>query len=249
MKEEQKSWYESWFNTPYYHILYKERDLIEAQQFIKKLALWLNIKSGSSILDVACGKGRHSIFLNQLGYEVTGIDLASESIEFARKSENDTLHFYCHDMRKDYYLNYFDVVVNLFTSIGYFEDNRDNLASIKAMARNLRPGGVLVLDFFNETWIKNTLVKQIHKQVDGIEFDIKKTIENGKIVKTIQFSDKGQIFHFKEEVSLLSYDDFSIMFEQAGISIEHHFGNYNLDPFHREVSERLILIGRKQKEI
>ena len=249
MKEEQKSWYESWFNTPYYHILYKERDLVEAQEFIKKLALWLKIKSGSSILDVACGKGRHSIYLNQLGYEVTGIDLASESIEFARQSENDTLHFYCHDMRKDYCLNYFDVVVNLFTSIGYFEDNRDNLASIKAMARNLRPGGVLVLDFFNETWIKNTLVKKIIKTVDGIDFEIQKNIEHNKIIKTIQFRDKDQFFHFKEEVSLLSTDDFSAMFEQAGISIEQRFGNYNLDPFQREASERLILIGRKQKEI
>ena len=74
---EKKPWFESWFNTPYYHILYKERDMEEAQSFLKRLTDYLHMNANSKVLDVACGKGRHSLFLNQLGFDVTGIDFRS----------------------------------------------------------------------------------------------------------------------------------------------------------------------------
>ena len=75
-----QNWYASWFDTPYYHILYKDRGYDEAQAFMRALMAYLKPKDSAKILDLACGKGRHSVFLNSLGYNVTGVDLSKNSI-------------------------------------------------------------------------------------------------------------------------------------------------------------------------
>jgi 2-polyprenyl-3-methyl-5-hydroxy-6-metoxy-1,4-benzoquinol methylase len=75
-KPNTNTWFASWFDTPYYHILYKERNYREAQVFMDNLTQYLNLPEKAKVLDLACGKGRHSIYLNQLGYEVVGADLS-----------------------------------------------------------------------------------------------------------------------------------------------------------------------------
>ena len=121
MQKETDNWFASWFDTPYYHILYKERDDHEAEFFMNSLTSFLKLPKKAEILDLACGKGRHAIYLNELGYDVTGIDLSAASIEFAKKFETDKLHFAIHDMSISYPKK-FDAVFNLFTSFGYFEN-------------------------------------------------------------------------------------------------------------------------------
>ena len=130
-------WYASWFDSPYYHILYSHRDEDEATEFIDAIGKYLNLSQGSKILDIACGKGRHSRHLNRLGYNVTGIDLSEENIKYCRKFENENLHFFKHDMRRSFRINYFEAAVNLFTSFGYFENNRDDKMAINAAAKAL----------------------------------------------------------------------------------------------------------------
>jgi 2-polyprenyl-3-methyl-5-hydroxy-6-metoxy-1,4-benzoquinol methylase len=93
------NWFTSWFDSPYYHVLYKERDELEAQLFMDNIVHYLNLPEEAKILDLACGKGRHSIYLNQMGYNVTGADLSSNSIAIASLNENETLRFVEHDMR------------------------------------------------------------------------------------------------------------------------------------------------------
>ena len=93
-----ENWFASWFDTPYYHILYKDRNYREAQIFMDNLTHYLNLPEKAKVLDLACGKGRHSIYLNQLGFDVVGADLSENSIAIASKNSNDTLHFQVHDM-------------------------------------------------------------------------------------------------------------------------------------------------------
>ena len=81
----KKYWFTDWFNTPYYHTLYKHRNDIDAQLFMKNITAFLSIPKTTHILDLPCGKGRHSVFLNSLGYKVTGGDLAENSIKFAQQ--------------------------------------------------------------------------------------------------------------------------------------------------------------------
>ena len=120
----QETWFKDWFNSPYYHQLYKNRDLKEAELFIDKLVQHLKVSPGSRMLDVGCGKGRHCIQLAGKGFDVTGIDLSEESIEEALKYEQENLHFFTHDMRLPFWINYFDYAFNFFTSFGYFKTER-----------------------------------------------------------------------------------------------------------------------------
>jgi len=88
-----QQWFKDWFNSHYYHLLYQNRDEQEALDFIQKLIAHLNPMPAAKMLDVACGKGRHSKALADYGFDVTGIDLSEESIAEAKEQEADNLHF------------------------------------------------------------------------------------------------------------------------------------------------------------
>ena len=107
-----KSWYRSWFNSPYYHLLYADRDEKEAAEFINNLVDHLKPQPGSRMLDVACGNGRHARQLATKGFQVTGIDLSENSISEAENDQSENLHFFVHDMRKLFWINYFDYTFN-----------------------------------------------------------------------------------------------------------------------------------------
>lgn len=102
-----KAWYKDWFNSHYYHMLYQHRDEDEAMQFINTLIQYLKPAPGSTMVDIACGKGRHSKALADMGFDVTGMDLSAASIEEAKKDEDDHLHFFQHDMRSPFWIHYF----------------------------------------------------------------------------------------------------------------------------------------------
>ena len=237
-------WFESWFNTKYYHTLYKNRDDSEAEKFISKLIDFLEPEPSAKFVDIACGKGRHSIFINQLGYHVVGYDLSEESILEANKHAKKNLKFYTHDMRQIFRTNYFDFALNLFTSFGYFKNKRDELNAIKSSAKNLKENGILVIDFLNRDKVIEELVAKETKSVDGINFKISKEIKNNTIIKSIKFSDDGNKYSFQECVKLLSLQNFNSYLREVNLKITHTFGNYNLDEFNK-TSDRLIIIAKK----
>jgi SAM-dependent methyltransferase len=236
-----ENWYSSWFDTPYYHILYKERNYREAQVFMDNLTHYLNLPEKAKVLDLACGKGRHAIYLNQLGFDVLGADLSENSIAEASKNSNDTLHFKVHDMREPFEEKY-DAIFNLFTSFGYFENDEDNLTTLIAIKESLSEYGFAVIDFMNVTQVLKTLVPEETKTVEGIDFHIKRYLKDGHIYKEIDFEDQGQKFHFTEKVKALTLKDFEELMEEAGIYLLDIFGDYKLNKFHKTESERLIMI-------
>ena len=236
-----ENWFSTWFDTPYYHILYKNRNDEEAQTFMDNITHYLNMPENGTILDLACGKGRHSIYLNKLGYQVTGVDLSENSIAIAQESSNETLQFKTHDMREPMNETY-DAVFNLFTSFGYFDTHEDNIKTLKAIKESINEYGFGVIDFFNADFIIENLVAEEIKEIDGITFNIKRFVENKKIIKEIRFEDKGQSFFFTEKVSAFTLADFEAMMEEAGIYLLEIFGDYKLRKFYKSQSERLILL-------
>ncbi len=236
-----KKWFDSWFDSPYYHILYKDRNYREAQIFMDNLTHYLNMDEGSKVLDLACGKGRHSIYLNQLGYDVLGVDLSENSIEIASKNTNTSLHFRVHDMREPFEEK-FDGIFNLFTSFGYFENEEDNLKTLISIKESLSEYGFGVIDFMNVNQVIANLVPEEIKIVDEIEFKIKRYHKDGYIFKEIDFEDKGEKYHFTEKVRAFTLQDFEQLMEQAGIFLLDLFGDYKLKKFHKLDSERLIMI-------
>ena len=236
-----ENWFSTWFDSPYYHILYKNRNEEEAQVFMDNITNYLNMPENGTILDLACGKGRHSIYLNKLGYQVTGVDLSENSIAVANESSNESLRFKTHDMREPMNETY-DAVFNLFTSFGYFDTYEDNIKTLKAIKDSINEYGFGVIDFFNSDFIIEHLVAVETKEINGITFNIKRFVENKKIIKEIRFSDKGESFFFTEKVSAFTLSDFEAMMEEAGIYLLEIFGDYKLKKFYKSQSERLIMI-------
>ncbi|EMR00629.1 class I SAM-dependent methyltransferase [Cesiribacter andamanensis] len=244
-----KEWFGEWFNSPYYHILYKHRDQDEARFFINNLVAYFGFSPAHSLQDLACGKGRHSIYLNQLGFNVTGLDLSEQNIRYARRYANERLHFDVHDMRQVYREGAFDFILNLFTSFGYFAADLDNQRAVCAAARGLTPDGKLLLDFLNPYHVLNTLVPEEVRQVEGIEFHITRHLSgDGFIVKDIRFSDGGEQHHFQERVKAITYQNFLQYFKVAGLKLVETFGNYALDPYVEDQSDRMIFVLQNQPD-
>ncbi|MES2516153.1 MAG: class I SAM-dependent methyltransferase [Bacteroidota bacterium] len=242
----QKEWFSSWFDTPYYHILYKNRDYEEASLFIDNMTHFIKTPQGCVCWDLCCGKGRHSIYLNKKGYKVIGTDLSVQSIREASKSANESLDFYQHDMRKLFRTNYFDVVFNLFTSFGYFEKREDDLHVFDAVQKSLKPNGLFVFDYLNAEYVKGIIKAEDKVTLEGITFHITKKTESNTIIKSIQFTDKGHEYKFEERVKLFDKDYFEGLAKDCNLKILHTFGNYQLESFDRNTSPRLILVLQKQ---
>jgi len=245
MLSDKSCWFENWFDSEYYHLLYNNRDFSEAELFIRNLVSFLNLRPEETILDLACGKGRHSIFLNSLGYSVVGVDLSENSIRQASAFENDRLQFKTGDMREPQGNKEFDLVVNLFTSFGYFESEEENIRTLEAIRTALKPGGRLVIDFMNSARMVRNLVPQATINRGTVSFDIRKSVENQIIRKEIHFEDKGRSWFFEERVQAITKDDFLRYFEMTGFEFVHLSGNYALGQYDENQSDRMIFIARK----
>lgn len=239
---EKVDWFTDWFNTSYYHTLYKSRNDADAQLFMRNITDFLSLPKTSHILDLPCGKGRHAIYLNSLGYKVTGADLSENSILHAKQFENEKLQFLVKDMRKPF-SNRYDAIFNLFTSFGYFENDDEDILVLENMKHGLKENGVFVLDFLNVVNVKNNLVVKELKTVDGIDFHIEREIKDGFILKHISFTDKGVHHSYTEQVKYLDLEKFTAYFEAAGLKIKHIFGDYQLSEFDAQTSDRLILVA------
>jgi len=232
-------WFENWFNNKYYHILYKNRDNIEAKLFIDNLIDYLKPEKQHTFLDLGCGRGRHSIYLNSKGYNVTGIDLSPNNIKYAKQFENKNLRFFKHDMRTPIEGKKFDFILNLFTSFGYFNKNQ---TVIDAMKYNLKENGLLIIDFLNVKKALLNLVEHEEKKVENINFLIKRKIEKNTLIKDI-FVNKKE--HFQEKVKILTLSDFQSLLLKANFKIVDIFGNFKLSDFNSNKSDRLIIISRQ----
>lgn len=245
----QQTWFKNWFNSPYYHQLYFNRDDREAAAFIDKLINYLKPAPDCSMLDVACGKGRHSIQLANQGFDVTGIDLSDDSINEALQYETDKLHFYKHDMRLPFWINYFDYAFNFFTSFGYFRTRREHDNAIRTIAQSIKKDGVFVMDFLNVHYAEDHLVHQSEKEIDGINFLITKWFDETHFYKKIVVEDENlqEPLIYTEKVAKFSLGDFTEMFAYQGLQIQEVFGDYDFGNYDVKRSPRMLMIAKKVK--
>lgn len=228
-------------------MLYANRSTAEADGFILNVHKLLQLKSGARVLDLACGKGRHSKALSVQGYNVTGVDLSENSIAEAKKMESENLSFMVHDMRRPVAVNYFDAVLNLFTSFGYFVSQRDNVRTINAVASALKPNGIFLIDFLNAVKVRKAIEANPEGKTEcgKVLFHWKKAIVDGSVSKQITVTDGLNKLEFCEHVQLFTLADFAGMLNQK-FEIVNVFGDYNLATFDESNSDRLILSCRKK---
>jgi SAM-dependent methyltransferase len=243
-------WFRKWFDSPYYHKLYFERNEKEAADFIDRLLALLQPPPGSWMLDIACGRGRHARILADRGYDVTGIDLAPGSIAYARQFRNDHLDFFVHDMRQTLCTNCFDYAFNFFTSFGYFRTRREHDNSIRTVCLALKSEGIFVIDYLNSRFSEDHFVHQSEKVIDGVTYSLTKWFDETHFYKKIHIEDPHAAKappEFIERVAKFSLDDFDKMLTRGGLQVLDVYGSYQLEQYDERLSPRLLIICKKKK--
>lgn len=252
------NWYKKWFSTKEYLELYKHRNSKDAAQIAGLITKTLKIPKGTKLLDLACGNGRHSLIFARKGFDVLGIDLSNYLISEAKKKLNsdykkykDNLHFEIRDMRAITHKNEFDLVVNLFSSFGYFEKDSENFTVIKSISTALKNGGYFFFDFLNKDYLLNHLNPfDITERNHNVVVQVREIKGNAvyKTINIIKNNPKGLkpiVFNFHEMIKLYSLADFKKVFSKYGLKIIKTFGDYNGTKFNSNKSERLIILAQK----
>lgn len=245
------AWFEEWFDTPLYEKLYAHRDEEEAAMMAALIAHTCPPHKYREVLDLACGRGRHSYNLAALSYHVLGADLSPNAIDKAKanipRGLKQNPSFVVHDMRRKLKIR-FDLIVNLFTSFGYFENHDDNKNVIKNVSAMLKESGAFVIDYLNPDFVTSTLVKKQKHEVDDIEVEITRSISKNMVKKTMRFSWPGTSNNqvFEEKVQLYDLGWFRDVFEESGLELTEKFGNYDGSPYDAKESKRMILFALKK---
>lgn len=242
-------WFEEWFNSPLYEKLYSNRDEEEARRLITYLEQTLQSNDCSSILDLGCGRGRHSITLAQRGYDVKGIDLSVEAIKTAKIRAQrlgiDNVDFEVRDMR-DPLPNTFDAIVNLFTTFGYFEQDDENALVLDGVVKMLGKGGIFVLDYLNAEKVKRNYNPEEEGEFQGINYRIRRYIQDGAIHKDIVFTGArlNEERTYSERVKLYGLNWFKSELSKRNLRILNVNGDYQGRAFDPETSPRLLIISK-----
>ena len=242
------NWYEEWFNTKEYLEIYKNRDDVEAETLAELILSNIKIDSGAKILDMSAGAGRHAINFARRGYNVTAVDLSENLLKVAKENASVydfQIDFVHSDIRKFETSDRFDLVLNLFTSIGYFESDEENFELLRKAYNFLKPGGYFVLDYFNRNYLETNLVPNSVETINGTIINQNRTIQGNRVIKEIVIGKNGDTKKYFESVRMFSFDELQTELESTGFKINSAFGDLDGKPFVLETSPRVIIIASK----
>lgn len=247
-------WYKDAFRFDYLRV-YPHRNDEEAYRQVDFLMRNVDCPPPKAVFDLGCGDGRHAVELARRGYQVTGLDLSEELLTKARsRNEEESLGitFIQGDMREIPYENAFDLLVNFFTSFGYFDKDEENARVLTAIACALRPGGRFLMDYLNRDHVVHTLVPHDRKTIENAEVeqtrwitgDPDKAGDHVRINKRVAITDEQGTRTYDESVRMYTLDELSAMLSAAGLHVDQVFGDFDGQPISQE-TPRAILIGTK----
>ena len=240
---QEADWFEGWFGEDYLRI-YQHRDEPEAERAIELIAAYVKGREIRSVLDLACGAGRHSKVLCERWWTV-GLDLSAALLKVARKESPDAPYVRA-DMRElPFASESFDLVVNLFTSFGYFDDDRDHARVLSCVCTALRPRGTLVIDFLNATQVRRALVPYDERVESGITIEQTRVIspDDRFVEKRIRLRGRGK--EYIERVRLLTAVDLQRMLEGAGFEVVSRVGDYGGARWSEDSPRTILFASRK----
>ena len=245
-------WYEEWFGEEY-KMVYPHRNEEEAKEQVEFLMRHISLPDGAKVLDLCCGCGRHAVELKQRGYDVVGLDLSEELLELAcsRASEcGEDIEFIRGDMREIPYEDHFDLIVNFFTSFGYFAEDAENQSVLLAIAKALKPGGKFLMDYMNPENVARNLVARDEKDIaQGIHVVQERWIDKSprRINKKITLIKEDEESIYRESVRMYSHEEMVKMLSGANLELLETYGDF-ADSEYNQDSARMVLIGRKSKD-
>jgi SAM-dependent methyltransferase len=243
-----KEWFKDWFNTEEYLNVYRHRNEEDAKELVELILEKIDIPLNGKVLDLACGPGRHSILFAKRGYKVSAVDLSKNLLKVAINNagkSNADVNFIEADLRNLCIKPKFDLVVNLFTSFGYFEDDKENFKLFVRSFYFLNDNGYFVLDFFNKDYLEKNIVPKSEGYIAQSKIIQERTIEGKRVVKKITILNNGNKRCFMESVRMYSKDELITGIENSGFKVERLFGDVRGRTFDLETSPRIIIIAKK----
>lgn len=243
-----KSWFKDWFSSDNYLKVYDHRDFRDAEKLAQLILKSIPLSRDGKILDAACGAGRHSLIFAENGFNVTGFDLSSTLLLKAKEEAFERklfLNLVRADIREIQFKTKFDLILNLFTSFGYFESDEENFRFVKNSIEFLNEDGFYVLDFLNKNFVENNLIAESYKNIDGIDIKESRKIENQRVIKKIVLKQDQLVNEFKEYVCLYGKDFIVKQFLKFGYKLVNSFGDYEGSEYCPKTSPRMILIFQK----
>lgn len=251
MKAMEKDWYKKIWTLDIQNQSWVEDTKRQVDFLVEKLEL----RGGERILDLACGFGRHSLELARRGYDVTGVDITAQYIEYATKqAQNEKLNakFICSDVRKVPFNNEFDVVINMADgAIGYLENDEENKKIFAVVSKALKSGGKHFMDIMNgsyaETHFPCKLWDAGEKGLTLSEFEW-----NSK-TKTLLYGQAdypyGEVLSKPEmpeenPIRLYSLDEIKEIFSDIGMSVSGSYADFNGKPSSENAIQLLVYSKR-----
>ena len=247
----KKEWFKVWFASRFYDLLYKHRDENEARIFVNTIINKLKPNPNYPVLDLACGKGRHSIAFAMKNFNVVGIDITerfiNEAKNKAKKLNLNNITFLTGDIRNFNLNKQSGVILNAFTSFGYFDNIEDNIKILNNVRKHLNPEGTFILDYLNKKQVLKAVAEKPEMTIteQGIKFNIKKETENGFVCKYIEITTpEGKNEHFYEKVKLFSKEELHNLITNCGLEVKDIWGDYYGSSYFEE-APRMIFICEK----
>jgi SAM-dependent methyltransferase len=243
-----EEWFRDWFNSEDYLEVYQHRDENDARKLLDLILKETNLSNNSVILDSACGAGRHIINLTADGFNCYGFDLSKTLLKKAveeAKVKSVVLKIFCADIRKVCLKQKFDLIMNLFTSFGYFETDEENFRFCLSAFNMLKGNGIYILDYFNVEYLRKNLLSETIKEIGDKTIHESRSIENERVVKKIVIKSRVDLSSYMESVKLYSKDVLIKQLLKIGFELKSVFGDYDGAEFNEHSSPRLILFLKK----
>ncbi len=242
-------WWKGFFDRHYGDVFLSKFDenAKEEVDFIEKV---LRLNKKEKILDLCCGLGRHSIELAKRGYDVTGVDHTRDYLKTAEEKANESgveIDFIHGSMKDISFDKEFDAIINMFTSFGFFKEDRENLKVLKNVSNALKKGGKFLIDVINRDWIvRNYKEKDWRETSDGgflleyRSFDITRSIN---LAKWIHIKNR-EITQKKIVIRMYSFHELKSMLESVGLKVIEYYGGFNKEELTFD-SMKMIIISQK----
>jgi SAM-dependent methyltransferase len=238
-------WYRTAFGELYPELYPQRDDAAAAREIASLLALLAPLPAGAHVLDVACGGGRHAVALARAGLPVQALDLSPQLLQLARARPPLAGRLVRADMRALPVRPVFDLVLNLFTSFGYFADDAENERALREFARALRPGGRLVLDHANRAALERALVPEDVRERGGVRIHQRRVLAGDRIRKEIRVvRANGDALRLVEDVRLYGPEEMRALVQAAGLTEVDLYGSLAGAPW-SVTAERMVVIARR----
>jgi SAM-dependent methyltransferase len=241
-------WFEVWFNTEEYSRIYRHRNDEDAQNLIELILNNVTLPRNAKVLDLACGAGRHSILFAKNNFDVTAVDISDVLLNIAQKTAegiNLKINFINSDLRKLCLTEKFNLIINLFTSFGYFHSDSENEMVMKMVSEQLLDNAYFIIDFFNIVHLRKNLIPITFDKLENGLIKQERVIEGDRVTKKITVDIAGRKRFYYESVRAYSKDELVSMMIKNKLEIKNIFGSYLGDYFEESDSSRIIIIAAK----